>query len=152
MLANLYDLVMELICNFAYVLYTYIIFLKVKRVYTYISLFFALVIYCISINNETKSVAHTFSTHESSNESNTISRPSIALNYHGVISQPENLVEVISNTVTYDRNTGVQKYSFVQNAKQQCFSKKLKQYSKTALSSLIQFRKTDIFFPFHYFW
>jgi hypothetical protein len=124
----------------------------VKRVLTFLILLFALATYCFSIDSDTKNVAHTFQSQDVSFIKKDLSRPSITLNYNGVVSQSENLIEVVSSPSNYDTNTNVQKYSFVQSFKEQIFTNKLKRYSKTTLSSLLQYRKTDAIFPFHYFW
>ncbi len=123
-----------------------------KRVNIFLILFFSLAIYCFSINNDAKNVAQTFQSQDVGIIKKDLSRPSVTLNYNGVVTQPENLIEVNSTPSYYDTNTNIQKYSFVQSSKEQFFINKLKRYSKTSLSCLIQYRKTDVIFPFHYFW
>lgn len=123
-----------------------------KRVYTFLVLCFSIIIYCFSINNDAKGVAHNFKNQDVGFIKKDLTRPSLTLNYNGVISQPENLTEFTVSSSNYDTNTSLQKFSFFQNTEEQFFINKLKQYSRASLSCLLQYRKTDVIFPFHYFW
>jgi hypothetical protein len=123
----------------------------VKSSFRILSVVFLTAIYCFAIGVVTKSFAHSdFKDYPTSSQEKIISDFSTKLFCH--TSQSESSVNNINNLPAPSFKNPFNGLWAITKTTEQLFETAFSQYTNISRNFLIQHRKTDIIFPFHYFW
>jgi hypothetical protein len=123
----------------------------VKNSFRILSLVIVTAIYCLAITLVTKSFTHSdIQKHPISSEEKIISDLSTKQFCH--ISPPESSVTNINNLPVPNFKNPFTGFWAIVKTTERLFNSKFSQYTSIARESLINQRKCDLLFPFHYFW
>ena len=116
-----------------------------------LSVVFLTAIYCFTIGVVTKSFAHSdFKNYPTSSQEKIISDFSIKLFCH--TSQSESSVNNLNNLPAPNLKNSFTEFWGIVKATEQLIESEFSQYISNSRKILINHRKSDIIFPFHYFW
>lgn len=105
-------------------------------------------VYCLEIGSVYNYSTQKFSNHN--NNENVVYAASV--NLLGSSSNAENLVVSFNNTCSIAVKDLFKSFITTVKITQQIFDKEYTQYTFTSINFQILFRKTDLIFPFNYFW
>lgn len=108
-------------------------------------------IYCFAINTATKSINHSNFQHNS-NSTQEKYFSDLSTKFFCHTSPPESLVENYNNQPNSSFKNPFNGLWVKIKTTEQLFKTTFSQYINFSINFLIQHRKTDIIFPFHYFW
>jgi len=116
-----------------------------------LSVVFLTTIYCFAIGAVTKSFAHSdFHSNSTTSQEQYFSDFSTKLFCH--TSQSESSVNNYNNQPVPSFKNPFKEFWAIAKTIEQFFETAFSQYTNISRNFLIQHRKTDIIFPFHYFW
>ena len=122
-----------------------------KRTGSYLFVIFLIAVYCFAIGVVTKTlVRFDIQTTPTNEQEECFSTFSISLFNH--TSQSESSVTSFSNLPAPSFKNPFNEFGVICRTTQQLLETEFSQYTIIAINFLILYRKTDIIFPFHYFW
>jgi cytochrome c-type biogenesis protein CcmH/NrfF len=109
-------------------------------------------VYCFAVIHATYSLKKIdFRNHQTTEQEQYLATIAKGLYCH--TSSSENAGSSLNNSsVSKTNNVFDELWSSVSESREQLFEAKFTQYCNFAINFLIKYRKTDIIFPFHYFW
>jgi hypothetical protein len=120
---------------------------KIKK----LSVLILAAIYCFAIGFVTKSLNYSdFGNKQQASQESSFTVFSSKLFCH--TSQSESSVNIFNNLPASSFKNPFSGLWAISNTTEQLFKTAFSQYANIARNFLIQHRKTDIIFPFHYFW
>ena len=119
-----------------------------KPFFRAVAIFVFVLIYCLEVIS-----VYSYSSQNSvsfQNKESVVS--SVSLNLLGSATNSENLFNVINSLIPVSGKDFFKSYSLKIITKQQVFANQFVQYSFSTKNFQTLFRKTDLIFPFNYFW